>query len=560
MTEEDEEEKAKASEKDASQVEGEEVTHPEADGEKDLTPGDVADGERDTKEGSGRLGWAPWVVFGGCLLGTFVLGMLTISIMERRWETYRPQVAVVAIGQWETDNAVWGRNYPREYESYLKTGIKGTRTAFGGSYQRDYLEEDPRQVVLFAGYSFSRDYKQARGHYWAVEDITTTYRTTRADGSDTGQPGTCWTCKSSSVPMLMNEMGVSVFYNKSWKSLKQRVNTKLGCLDCHDPRTMNLRISRPALKEAFARQGKNIDKATHQQMRSLVCAQCHSEYYFANDPTRLSGKELTFDKKGSYLVFPWDDGTTVDDMERYYSKRKDFYDWIHPISRARMIKIQHPDWEIYSTGIHAYRDVSCADCHMPYKTSGGVKYTDHHVQSPLLNIAASCGVCHRWSEKEVKERVEAVQRKHYKLKLGSEDALVRAHFDVAACMEAGASKADLSRPRDLLWRAQLRWDYISAHNGMGFHSPQECVRILAECIDLAQTVRIEAARILARLGVSAAPLYPDIGSREKALDVVKAFEASFADPSVKPPSLLPPTASPAHVGKAATDPSGSTAR
>ena len=43
---------------------------------------------------------------------------------------------------------------------------------------------------------------------------------------------------------------------------------------------MDLHISRPSLTEAFSRQGRDITHATPQEMRSLVCAQCHSEYYF----------------------------------------------------------------------------------------------------------------------------------------------------------------------------------------------------------------------------------------------------------------------------------------
>jgi len=484
------------------------------------------------------IGKKRWVVLGSACAATFVLGMLVISIMERRWEAVQPQLALASVAEWETDSEVWGQNYPRQYDSFMMTSEEGTRTAFGGSVQRDYLEEDPRQVILFAGYGFSKDFLQGRGHHFAVKDIKETGRTTRPDGTDTGMPGTCWTCKSPNVPKLMHEKGIVEFYNDSWKNLEPEMTHTIGCLDCHDPETMNLRISRPGLLEALDRRGRSPEDLTHQEMRSMVCAQCHVEYYFGNNPDLNEEGRESFGRKGKYLVFPWDEGTGVDAVEEYYAKRPEFYDWIHPVSGTRMVKVQHPDWEVYSTGIHAYRGVSCADCHMPYKTEGGVKFTNHHVQSPLLDIGNSCGVCHRWSEDELRSRGEEMQNKQFELRLKAEDALVLAHFDVAAAREAGASADDLAGLRSLLWRAQLRWDYMAANNGMGFHSPQECMRALGTSLELAQQVRIDAARILARRGRLEEPAYPDISTRDKALELIKKFEAAAKDESLTPPSIL----------------------
>ncbi|MDX9720906.1 MAG: ammonia-forming cytochrome c nitrite reductase subunit c552 [Myxococcota bacterium] len=506
------------------------------------SPASAAQAERSQSLG-GRKGFPgqqvlPWLVFVGCLLASFGVGMLVVSIMERRWETIQPQMVLQPVAEWESDSSLWGVNYPREYESFLETQRSDSLTKFGGSFPRDYLSIDPRQVLLFAGYPFSRDFKQARGHFWAVEDVKTTHRTTRPDGTDTGLPATCWTCKGTDVPRMMNEMGVAAFYAGTFDEHRDSIHNSIGCLDCHDPATMNLRISRPALREAFERQGRDIDSASHQEMRSLVCAQCHVEYYFANDPDQDQGPQ-TFAKKGNYLAFPWDEGRGIEAIEAYYEQRPDFYDWIHPISGTRMIKMQHPDYEIFSTGIHAYRNVSCADCHMPYRTEGGVKYTDHHVQSPLLAVSRSCNVCHRWSEEEITERVELGQNKLYELNLRAEDTIVYAHFDIAACEQAGASAEQLTLLRDGMWRAQMRWDYVSASNGMGFHSAQECTRIIATALDLAQQVRIDAAFLLARLGVSSSPLYPDFSTREKAFALILDFEKARAEPGQAAPSLLP---------------------
>jgi nitrite reductase (cytochrome c-552) len=244
----------------------------------------------------------------------------------------------------------------------------------------------------------------------------------------------------------------------------------------------------------------------------LVCAQCHVEYYF-------KGKE-------NYLTFPWDKGTTKgaspEEMEQYYDAA-DFADWTHAISKTRMIKMQHPDYEVYNSGVHAYRGIACADCHMPYRTEGGVKFTDHHIQSPLLNIANSCVVCHRWPEAEIRSRVEGIQDKVHQTRGLAETTLAKAHFDIAAAMQAGAGDEELTEVRKLVRGAQLRWDYVAASNGMGFHSPEECVRILAASIDLAGQCRVECARILAKHGVDKPVEYPDFSTKEKAQTLIKPF-------------------------------------
>lgn len=456
-----------------------------------------------------------WIIAAVFLLTAVLValgGMLGVSIMERRWEAMRPQIILQPMAEWEPNNAVWGRNYPREYESYALTAESSRHTKYGGSFPRDYLDEDPTLVVLFAGYGFSKDYRQARGHYHAVEDANASRRITPAS------PATCWTCKSTDVPRMMAKVGVKEFYASSFSEMKKNIVHPIGCQDCHDPRTMNLRITRPALREAFSAMGKDIDKASHQEMRSLVCAQCHVEYYFKNVPA---------EGKKNYLTFPWHKGQGVEAMIDYYDEI-DFTDWVHPISKTPILKAQHPDYEMYVSGVHAYRNVSCVDCHMPYRTEGGVKFTDHHVQSPLMNIANSCAVCHRWSEQEIRARVETIQDKVFEARRSAGQAVAKAHFDIAAAMQAGSSDADLAAARKLLRHAQFRWDYVAANNGMGFHSPQESMRVCAKAIEQAQEVRVLTARLLAGKGIAAAPNYPDCTTRQKAWEAASAFVAGKA--------------------------------
>ncbi len=438
-----------------------------------------------------------WAVLIGSLVAVLLLALLTGSVLERRAERNIARVQIIRpIGQWETDNSKWGINFPREYNSWESTKQMNENTKYAGSELRDYLAENPRLVILFAGYGFGEDYSGPRGHFHALEDVQKTGRITDKT------PATCWTCKSPDVPRLMQERGVKGFYAAKFADLKGELRNPIGCLDCHDPQTMSLRISRPALREAFAARGRDISKATHQEMRSLVCAQCHVSYYFT-------------DKKTNTLKFPWDDGFTADDFDKYY-QRVGFSDWTHPVSGVRMIKLRHPEFEMWQQGVHAFRSVSCADCHMPYKSEGGVKFTDHQVRSPLYNMANSCQVCHRWSEQEITQRVYAIQDKTNELRNITENALVQAHFTIGDAARLGATDADLTGPRETLRRAQMYWDYVAANNGMGFHAPQEAARLLAKSTNMAQECRLATERIRARRGaLDPAPL-PDISTKEKA--------------------------------------------
>lgn len=444
--------------------------------------------------------WLGWVLFGVTMFMVFMVGLFGASIIERRQESNIANM-VKPLPDWEPRNEVWGENYPREYESYLKMQETEFKSKYGGSATIDILGESPHLAVLWAGYAFAKDYKQARGHYYAVNDIRNTLRTVQP------QPGTCWTCKSTDVPRLMNEMGTAQFYKSKWADLGAQVVNPIGCQDCHDPKTMNLRITRPALAEAWQRQGKDITKATHQEMRSLVCAQCHVEYYFKG-------------KKEKYLTFPWDKGFSADDMEAYYDNI-DHVDWVHDLSKTPMLKAQHPDYELYRTGIHAERGVSCADCHMPYKSEGGVKFTDHHVQSPLNNIAGSCGVCHRESEETLKKNVYDRQDRVTELRKLAEASLTKAHVEAKAAWDAGALESEMKPVLKLIRHAQWRWDWVAAANGVGFHSPLESARVLGTSIQKAEEARRLISQVLLKHGAKTEVSMPDLSTIEKAQAYIK---------------------------------------
>ena len=451
-----------------------------------------------------------WLVFGVTAIAIFLLGMLASSVTERRSEkqfVYKPEVE---ISDMEPRNEVWGKNFPLEFESYYETADTSFSSKYNGGAMIDMLEVDPRLVVLWAGYGFSKDYNQGRGHYYAIEDIWNTLRTGGPTGPEDGpMPATCWTCKSPDVPRLMDEIGVKEFYSGKWSSKGEEIHNPIGCLDCHEPQTMELRISRPALIEAFERNGKDINDATHQEMRSLVCAQCHVEYYF--DKSLYEGVP--------YLTLPWDNGYSVEQMETYYDSIE-FSDWTHAISRAPMLKAQHPGYEVYLTGIHAQRDVACADCHMPYKNVGGQKFSDHKIQSPLNNVANTCQVCHREETDELIKNVYERQDKIIENRDALEKLLVRAHVEAKYAWDLGATEEQMKDILQDIRHAQWRWDYAAASHGGSFHSPVEIGRVVSTGIVIAQEARIKLARLLSELGHNEAIPYPDISTKAKAQEFI----------------------------------------
>lgn len=447
--------------------------------------------------------WHGWLLFGISMVVVFCLGLAVSALSERRAEVVsifnnrkNPMKGIVA------QNEKFQGDFPREYQTWTETARTDFQSEFNGNIQVDVLEQRPEMVILWAGYAFSKDYATPRGHMHAIEDIRATLRTGAPEGSQDGpQPSTCWTCKSPDVPRMMQEIGVDSFYNNKWAAFGSEIVNPIGCSDCHDSETMDLHISRPALIEAFARQGKDIAKATPQEMRSLVCAQCHVEYYFKGD--------------GKYLTFPWDKGMTVENIEQYYDEAN-FSDYTHALSRAPIIKAQHPDYEISQMGIHGQRGVSCADCHMPYKSEGGVKFSDHHVQSPLAMIDRTCQVCHRESEETLRNNVYERQRKANEIRNRLEKELAAAHIEAKFAWDKGATDGEMKTALQLLRQAQWRWDFAVASHGASFHAPQEIQRILSHGLDRALQARLSISKVLAKHGYTDDVPMPDITTKEKA--------------------------------------------
>lgn len=412
------------------------------------------------------------LLFFGAAFLTVGVAALLVNINERQTEAAQSPLPVITIPEGEIDPAVWGQNFPVHYEMFMRTEENYGETPYGGANPYSKLERYPAMVRLWGGYAFSIDHNEERGHFYALTDQLETLRVT-----EVSQPGACANCHAAETPLLIEEMGWEAFNRTPYNELSQHLHFGTSCNDCHDSETMALRISRPAFLNAMEERGIDVGEATRQEMRTYVCAQCHVEYYFAGEDR--------------VLTFPWTEGLNIDDIEVYYNSYG-FTDWTHAETGAPMLKMQHPEFELYSTGIHARSGVACADCHMPYTRVGSQRFSDHWLRSPLTNISASCQTCHSAEEEELYDRVINIQTVTSELLRSSEEALLDAIDAIVAAQEAGATDEELETARELHRSAQMRWDFVSSENSTGFHSPQESARILADSIDLARQAQLAA--------------------------------------------------------------------
>ncbi|MFL5441587.1 MAG: ammonia-forming cytochrome c nitrite reductase subunit c552 [Myxococcales bacterium] len=494
------------------------------------------------------------------------IAALLVSIFQRKQEARSSYVKLVEVTEDDVDPAKWGVNWPRQYDGYLRTA-EPTSTKYGGgmagpegTLPPQKAQRDPWLTRIFAGYLFAADYRDRRGHAYMLNDQEVTKRNVPTEAK---QSGNCLHCHGSILPLYRKlgqgdvQKGLELVGAMDyWDAHKQLEQTSpdgkahpVGCVDCHDPKTMELRVTRPgflagiaklAASDAPAPHLPSIDRwrhgdkkraydpntdGTRQEMRSFVCGQCHVEYY--------CGKGLT-------LFFPWNEGLKVEQIEHYYDSLQvhgqRFKDWTHAETGMDVLKAQHPEFELWSQGIHARSGVACADCHMPYQREGSVKISEHWVRSPLLQVNRSCAVCHPYPDDELKARVLAIQDRHYALlnragKVAAEmlDSVValrkphdeknRAAAEAKAREKLGANpdpqKLQAETKANLLamWRAvvekdpklkelgelqraaQWRLDFIAAENSMGFHAPQEMARVLAESIDLSRQAEIAAVAL-----------------------------------------------------------------
>jgi nitrite reductase (cytochrome c-552) len=380
---------------------------------------------------------------------------------------------------------------------------------------------------MFLGYAFSIDYRDRRGHAFMLTDQEATKRLSKP------QSGSCLHCHASIMPVYRKlgdgdaMKGFEQTYKMTYQELDKLVHDMghghpVSCVDCHDPKTMGLRVTRPGFIkgiQAFAESGApapalssielwrqggrgkpydpNAD-ASRNEMRSFVCGQCHVEYYCS---TKMP------------LTFPWGKGLRAEDMEAFWDATKfpdghQFFDYEHKETGAPILKAQHPEFELWNQGVHARSGVACADCHMPYMREGATKVSDHWVRSPLLNLNRACQTCHRFPESELAARVDAIQTRNHDLLERGGQAVVALIDAVIAAKAKGASPEQLAPALKLQRRAQWRLDFIAAENSMGFHAPQEAARVLGEAIDYARQGQIAALTATEPAPAQPAPAQP----------------------------------------------------
>ena len=428
------------------------------------------------------------------LVAAVAVASLLANIMERQREARSPFYRVVALADTTTDPAVWGKNFPQQYDAYRRT-VDQVRTRYGGSEARPHeptdadprsvvaqsrLEEDPRLREFWAGYAFSTDFREERGHAYTLIDQEFTQRQAVSQ-----QPGTCLNCHASMYAAYLRlgsgdiTRGFEAINRMTYQDARRNVTHPVSCVDCHDAESMQLRVTRPAFMEGIralrASQGvKDYDvnrDATRQEMRTFVCGQCHVEYHFQGPEKRL--------------VYPWSKGLTADSILAFYDSTG-HKDWTHARSGAPVLKAQHPEFEMYNQGVHARSGVACADCHMAYTRVGAMKISDHHVRSPLLNINRACQTCHKFPEDELRARVERIQDRTFELRNVALDAVLELTRQIAAAAARDSAARGLADARRAQRYAQFLVDFVEAENSMGFHAPQEAARLLAHALDQAR--------------------------------------------------------------------------
>ncbi|MBT6938438.1 MAG: ammonia-forming cytochrome c nitrite reductase subunit c552 [Candidatus Marinimicrobia bacterium] len=458
------------------------------------------------------------LIIGALVISSILTILLLININERKSEVEESYKKLVKVTEDDTDPEKWGINWPKQYDSYKLTA-EATKTRYGGhggseALPEQKIERDPWLKRMFKGYAFSIDYRDRRGHAYMLEDQEQTKRQTKP------QSGSCLHCHASIMPLyreLGNGNAIKGFektHQYSYEELNGMLHESghghpVSCVDCHEPNTMKLRVTRPGFIQgiqALANSTSQVsylpsierwressqtnpydpnESATQTEMRSFVCAQCHVEYY--------CGSEMT-------LEFPWSNGLKAEDLEKHWNEThlpdgKRFFDYKHKESGAEILKVQHPEFELWSQGIHARSGVACADCHMPYQRDGASKISDHWVRSPLLNINNACQTCHHINEEQILKEVDIIQDRNYKLLKRGGESLMALLDAIQIAKDSGATQNELKEALEFQRKAQWRLDYIAAENSMGFHAPQEAARILGEAIDYARQGQVKAMSI-----------------------------------------------------------------
>ncbi len=408
-------------------------------------------------------------------------------------------VASAASSTVRANNSEWQSFYPNQYASWAETA--------GTSESIDLLADDPNLVVLWAGYGFAKDYRKARGHAYTVTDLAQTLRTGGPTNENDGpMPASCWSCKSPDVARLYQTVGEAAFAKQKWAYWGHEITHSVGCADCHGDKDAEIQLSRPYAERAMAVAGMDFAKQTPAMQAAQTCGQCHVEYYFDAD-------------NHNTVRFPWEHGLSAAGAERFYDKIG-FSDWIHGLSKAPMLKAQHPEFETWLPTMHADMGITCISCHMPQKMDDqNQMFSDHKVSSPLDNFELVCADCHG-SKAHLARKIARSKSQINSQKLDAEALLVQAHFEAKAAWDSGATAEQMAPALDLIRKAQWRWDFAIASHGIHAHNSKEGLNLLAESQSLGAQALSALQQVLAQLGVAQPIILPDISTKSAAQQAV----------------------------------------
>ncbi len=445
----------------------------------------------------------------GVLALGFLAGFLALAGCSQ--EKAEP-VRTGTIADGEIDPANWGKVYPLEYDSWLKT--KEARPAGKSRYKKGYdvdqvvydkLSEFPYMPLLFNGWGFGVEYNEPRGHHYMIIDQL------EIDPSRLKAGGACLTCKTPLAPKLQKEMGAAYFADPYLdvhaKIPKEFQTLGASCSDCHNNRTMAPAISRWTLGKAVADLGRDPEKITRQEGRSLVCAQCHVTYVVQKD------KEM----KSNGVFFPWQGSTmgniSIENIIKVLKSDPSYLEWKQSVTGFKVGFIRHPEYEFFTmNSVHQQAGAACADCHMPYTKVGASKISDHNVMSPLKNDMKACQQCHSETSEWLVNRVYAIQDRTISLmnRAGYGTAVAAKLFETAHKAQAEGKSLDkglYDRAKDLYLEAFYRVNYMGAENSVGFHNPGEAGRICGDAIAMAAKSEALLRQAMVQAGV---PLPADI--------------------------------------------------
>ncbi len=413
-------------------------------------------------------------------------------------------VKTVTIPDGEYDPAVWGKAYPLEYDSWLQSkepnppGSK-YRKGWTGNGKFDKLSEYPYLALLFNGWGFGVEYNEIRGHHFMLIDQL------EIDPSRLKAGGVCLTCKTPFAPKLQQEMGLNYFKDPyvevHAKIPAQFQRMGVMCIDCHDNKTMDLKLSRWTLNKALTEIGKDPNTLTRQEKRSLACAQCHVTYVIKKDK----------DMKSVDVFFPWqgskEGDISIENIIKVIKGDPSLLEWKQTVTGFKLGFSRHPEYEVYSkNSTHWQAGVSCADCHMQYLRVGVNKISSHNVGSPLAQGMAACQQCHAETAQWLKDRVLAIQDRTTSLlnRAGYATAVAAKLFDAAHQAQAAGKNINQDlhkKAKDLYEEAFYRINYIGAENSAGFHNPTEAGRICGDAVAFAEKSAALLRQALAQAGV-----------------------------------------------------------